>query len=54
MALEIERRFLVRGEEWKFIAGHSQHLRQAYLINSIQDWTVRVRILKQEKSLGSP
>ena len=50
MALEIERRFLVKGDAWKKIAKHPQHLRQGYLVTSIEGWTVRVRILEGEKA----
>ena len=48
MALEIERRFLVAGEEWKISASNSQHLRQGYLASSKEGWTVRVRILREQ------
>ena len=50
MALEIERRFLVEGEDWKTIASNPQHLRQGYLSTSIEGWTVRMRILEQNKA----
>ncbi len=50
MSLEIERRFLVKGEGWKEMAGEEQHLRQGYLVASMQNWTVRVRILREEKA----
>ena len=50
MALEIERRFLVKGNEWKAISLDSQHFRQGYLTTSIQNWTVRVRIMGKEKA----
>ncbi|WP_320666521.1 CYTH domain-containing protein [Prochlorococcus sp. MIT 1307] len=50
MALEIERRFLVKGQEWKTIARNAQHFRQGYLVTSVKSWTVRVRIIEQEKA----
>jgi len=50
MAIEIERRFLVKGEEWRNHAGPPQPLRQGYLTSSLQGWTVRVRILNQQAS----
>ena len=50
MALEIERRFLVKGDAWKTIAKHPQHLLQGYLVTSIEGWTVRVRIREGEKA----
>ena len=50
MALEIERRFLVEGDDWKTIAGNPQYLRQGYLATSIRGWTVRMRILEKAKA----
>ena len=43
MAEEIERKFLVRGEEWKALAKGTSY-RQGYL-NSIKERTVRVRTI---------
>jgi CYTH domain-containing protein len=43
MALEIERKFLVKGDGWRFADGGSRHILQAYL--ALEDGTsVRVRI----------
>ena len=50
MALEIERRFLVRGEEWRLIAEKGKGLRQGYLASSVGGWTIRVRIIAQEEA----
>ena len=50
MAIEIERRFIVNGEGWKSFAKNQQHLRQGYLANSLNSWTVRVRILREERA----
>ena len=44
MALEIERRFFVSGEDWRAHAGFSQPLRQGYLAASAEGVTVRLRI----------
>ncbi len=44
MSLEIERRFLVRGERWKELAGQALHLRQGYLVIASNGLIVRVRI----------
>ena len=50
MAIEIERRFLVKNEDWKFKEIIGEIYSQAYL-NSIQDeWTIRVRIINNNKS----
>ena len=51
MAIEIERRFLVKNEDWKFKEIIGEIYSQAYL-NSIQDeWTIRVRIINNNKYL---
>ena len=44
MALEIERRFLVRGDGWRSCAGSPQRLRQGYLASSAEGITVRIRM----------
>ena len=44
MALEIERRFLVRSDAWRSIAGPAQPLRQGYLAASADGVTVRMRL----------
>ena len=42
MALEIERRFLVRSDAWRSSAGPAQPLRQGYLAASADGVTVRM------------
>ena len=44
MALEIERRFLVRSDAWRSAAGPPQALRQGYLAASAEGVTVRMRL----------
>ena len=44
MALEIERRFLVRSDTWRISAGPAQPLRQGYLAASAEGVTVRMRL----------
>ena len=44
MGLEIERRFLVRGDAWRSLAGPPQRLRQGYLASSAEGITVRIRL----------
>ena len=44
MPLEIERRFLVKGSDWRVYAGEPQPLRQGYLASSEQGFTVRMRL----------
>ncbi len=44
MSLEIERRFIVKGKNWKNIASNPQHFQQGYLTSSLEGWTIRIRI----------
>ncbi len=48
MALEIERRFLVTGEEWKAHVSWEAALRQGYLLNREDGLTARVRLQEQQ------
>ena len=50
MALEIERRFIVKGDEWKTFANEIEQLQQAYLSTNFDEWIVRMRIINQMKS----
>tara|TARA_Y100001968_G_C19232140_1_gene655015 strand:- start:208 stop:702 length:495 start_codon:yes stop_codon:yes gene_type:complete len=50
MNLEIERRFIVTGDEWKNFTQDSKELKQCYLINNEDSWTVRVRIINEKES----
>ena len=49
MNIEIERRFLVEGNDWRKFAGDGQKLKQAYLTSSINNWTIRVRIIEDKE-----
>lgn len=48
MALEIERRFLVRGEDWRPLVCWQAQLRQGYLAAASEGLTLRVRSDGQE------
>ena len=50
MGIEIERRFLVKNEDWKSQVILSEDFRQAYLNSSIDEWTIRVRIIDRNQS----
>ncbi len=50
MGLEIERRFLVQGNQWKDIALTGQHLRQGYLSTEKDGWAVRIRIWESKQA----
>ncbi len=50
MSIEIERRFIVKSNEWETDAHSPQNLRQGYLVNESNGWIVRIRISDQEKA----
>ena len=50
MGIEIERRFLVKNEDWKSQALMSENFSQAYLNSSLDKWTIRVRIINKSQS----
>jgi adenylate cyclase len=56
MALEIERRFLVHGEQWREAICWQAQLQQGYLVSGPQGCTVRVRTAKITSKLeeGEP
>ena len=43
MALEIERRFLIKNDKWKEFITHSTFLEQGYLSYDLEDWIIRIR-----------
>ena len=50
MGIEIERRFLVRNEDWKSKVILSEDFSQVYLNSNIDKWTIRVRIIDKNKA----
>ena len=50
MGIEIERRFLVKNEEWKSHIILREQFRQAYLNSSMDEWATRVRIVDHNKA----
>ena len=50
MGIEIERRFLVKNEDWKSNVILSEDFNQAYLNSSIDEWATRVRIVDRHKA----
>ena len=50
MGIEIERRFLVKNEDWKSHVIKSEEFSQAYLNSSMDEWVTRIRIVDQKKS----
>jgi len=43
MALEIERRFLVKNDNWKEFVTKKTFIEQGYLSKSLDDWIIRIR-----------
>ena len=43
MALEVERRFLIKNDEWKKFITHKTFIEQGYLSNDLKDWIIRIR-----------
>ena len=43
MALEIERRFLIKNDNWKEFITNKIYIEQGYLSKSLDDWIIRIR-----------
>ena len=43
MALEIERRFLLKNDNWKEFITKKIYIKQGYLSKSLDDWIIRIR-----------
>ena len=43
MALEIERRFLIKNDNWKKFITNKTLIEQGYLTKSLDDWIIRIR-----------
>ena len=50
MAFEIERRFIVQGEEWRTFAKEPQKFQQGYLSTNFEEWVIRIRIIDNKKA----
>ena len=48
MALEIERRFLIKNDNWKNLITKKIFIEQGYLSNSLDDWIIRIRFNGKE------
>jgi len=44
MAFEIERRFLIKNENWKEFITKKIYIEQGYLSKSLDDWIIRIRL----------
>jgi len=43
MGLEIERRFLIKNDQWKGFVTHQCAIEQGYLASNLNDWIIRIR-----------
>ena len=43
MVLEIERRFLIRNDQWKEFITHKTSIEQGYLSYNLDNWIIRIR-----------
>jgi len=50
MGIEIERRFLVKNEDWRSQVILSEEFSQAYLNSSTDEWTTRIRIIDNNQA----
>ena len=48
MALEIERRFLIKNDNWKEFVTKKIFIEQGYLAKSLDDWIIRIRFTGKE------
>ena len=52
MALEIERRFLIKNDNWKQFINKKIYIEQGYLSNSLDDWIIRVRLIGKNSKIA--
>ena len=48
MALEIERRFLIKNDNWKKFITKKIFIEQGYLSQSLDDWIIRIRFIEKD------
>ena len=51
MALEIERRFLIKNDNWKQFINKKVYIEQGYLSKSIDGWIIRVRLIGKNSKI---
>ena len=52
MALEIERRFLIKNDNWKKFITKKIFIEQGYLSKSLDDWIIRIRFTGKDYKLA--
>ncbi|AQL30362.1 MULTISPECIES: CYTH domain-containing protein [unclassified Prochlorococcus] len=51
MSLEIERRFLIKNDNWKEFIKKEIYIEQGYLSKSLDDWIIRVRLIGKNSKI---
>ena len=52
MALEIERRFLIKNDNWKKFTTKQIFIEQGYLSKSLDDWIIRIRFTGKDYKIA--
>ena len=52
MALEIERRFLIKNDNWKKFISKKIFIEQGYLSKSLDDWIIRIRFIGKDYKIA--
>ena len=52
MALEIERRFLIKNDNWKEFISKKIYIEQGYLSKSLDGWIIRVRLIGKNSKIA--
>ena len=52
MALEIERRFLIKNDGWKEFITKKIFIEQGYLSKNLDDWTIRLRLIGKDYKIA--
>ena len=52
MAFEIERRFLIKNDNWKQFINKKIYIEQGYLSKSLEDWIIRVRLTDKKSKIA--
>jgi len=52
MGLEIERRFLIKNDNWKEYINKKIYIEQGYLSQSLDGWIIRVRLLEKYSKIA--
>ena len=52
MAFEIERRFLIKNDNWKEFINKKVYIEQGYLSNSLDGWIIRVRHIGKNSKIA--